>query len=139
MRIERVKEKFLEGRLGFPRQYGPQRADHQPGIPLFPQEATWDLVPIFLLTAFMFFLSAFVTPFLGPARSPQLSELIVPDWYLMYSWGLLKVADIFHQFTLGEGTPIKAVFNAAFWGNLLSGSPIIALLVLPVLDRGRQT
>jgi len=139
MEIERVKEKILEGRPGFPRQYGPQRADHQPGIPLFPQEATRDLVTIFLLTAMMFFLSAFVTPFLGPARSPQLSELIVPDWYLLFSWGLLKVADIFPQFTLGEGTPLKAVFNAAFWGDLLSGIPIIALLVLPFLDRGRET
>src|SRR5437660_137511 len=139
MEIERVKEKILEGRPGFPRQYGPQRADHQPGIPLFPQEATRDLVTIFLLTAIMFFLSAFVTPFLGPARSPQLSELIVPDWYLLFSWGLLKVADIFPQFTLGEGTPLKAVFNAAFWGDLLSGIPIIALLVLPFLDRGRET
>src|SRR2546421_3579066 len=139
MEIERVKEKILEGRPGFPRQYGPQRAAHQPGLPLFPQEATRDLVTIFLLTAIMFFLSAFVTPFLGPARSPQLSELIVPDWYLLFSWGLLKVADIFPQFTLGEGTPLKAEFNAAFWGDLLSGIPIIALLVLPFLDRGRET
>ena len=139
MEIEHVKEKILEGRPGFPRQYGPQRADHQPGIPLFPQEATRDLVTIFLLTAIMFFLSAAVTPFLGPARSPQLSELIVPDWYLLFSWGLLKVADIFPQFTLGEGTPLKAEFNAAFWGDLLSGIPVIALLVLPFLDRGRET
>src|SRR3989454_10256055 len=79
MEIEHVKEKILEGRPGFPRQYGPQRADHQPGIPLFP------------------------------------------------------------QFTLGEGTPLKAEFNAAFWGDLLSGIPVIALLVLPFLDRGRET
>src|SRR5438105_15879309 len=106
----------MEGpRPGFPREYRPQRADHQPGTPLFPQEATRDLVTIFLLTAIMFFLSAFVTPFLGPARSPQLSELIVPDWYLLFSWGLLKVADIFPQFTLGEATTLKPVFDAALW------------------------
>jgi ferredoxin len=139
MEIERVKEKIMEGRPGFPRQYGPQRVDHQPGIPLFPQEATRDFVTIFLLTAIMFFLSAFVTPFLGPARSPQLSELIVPDWYLLFSWGLLKVADIFPQFVLGKGTPLEANFNAAFWGDLLSGIPVIALLILPFLDRGRET
>src|SRR5207253_337018 len=48
MEIERVKEKILEGRPGFPRQYGPQRADHQPGIPLFPQEATRDRVTVLL-------------------------------------------------------------------------------------------
>src|SRR3990170_1690077 len=95
MELERVKERIMEGRPGFPREYGPARRDHQPGIPLFPQEATRDLVVIFLLTAIMFFLSSYLTPFLGPARSPQISELIVPDWYLLFSWGLLKVADIF--------------------------------------------
>ncbi len=91
MEIEHVKEKIMEGpRSGFPRQYGPTRLDHQPGIPLFPQETARDFVTIFLLVAILFFLSAFVTPFLGPARSPQISELIVPDWYLLFSWGLLK-------------------------------------------------
>ncbi|TMA07050.1 MAG: 4Fe-4S dicluster domain-containing protein [Methanobacteriota archaeon] len=140
MQIEYVKEKVMEGpRPGFPRQYGPDRLDHQPGIPLFPQEATRDLVTICLLVAMMFFLSAFVTPFLGPARSPQLSELIVPDWYLLFSWGLLKVADIFPQFTIGAGTPLKTEFSAAFWGDLLSGIPVIFLLVLPFIDRGRES
>jgi len=138
MEIEHVKGKILEGRPGFPQEYGPQRRDHQPGIPLFPQEATRDLVVIFLLTGIMFFLSAFVTPLLGPARSPQLSELIVPDWYLLFSWGLLKVADILPQFVVGAGTPLKAEFNAVFWGDLLTGIPIIALLLLPFLDRGRE-
>ena len=138
MEIERVKQKIMEGRPGFPREYGPQRHDHQPGIPLFPQEATRDLVTIFVLVAIMFFLSAFVTPFLGPARSPQLSELIVPDWYLLFSWGLLKVADIFPQFTIGPGTPLQTDFTAAFWGDLLSGIPVIFLLILPFIDRGRE-
>ena len=139
MQIEYVKGKIMEGRQsGFPRQYGPERSDHQPGIPLFPQEATRDLVVTFILVAMMFFLSAFVTPFLGPARGPQLSELIVPDWYLLFSWGLLKVADIFPQFTIGQGTPLKTEFSAAFWGDLLSGIPVIFLLILPFIDRGRE-
>jgi len=79
MELEKVRERVFEDRPGFTRQYGPARTDHQPGIPFWPQEATRDLVVIFLLVAVMFFLSAFVTPFLGPARSPQVSELIVPD------------------------------------------------------------
>src|SRR3990172_9244940 len=134
MEIERVKERVMEGRPGFTRDYGPQRADHQPGIPFWPQEIYRDLVVILLLVAITFFLSAYVTPFLGPARSPQLSEIIVPDWYLLFSWGLLKVADIFPQFTLGP-----AEFNPQFWGDILSGIPIIALLLLPFLDRGRES
>src|SRR3989475_357653 len=138
MKSERVREKLREGQRGSPRQYGPSRSDHQPGIPFFPQETARDFVLIFLLVAIMFFLSAVVTPFLGPARSPQISELIVPDWYLLFSWGLLKVADIFPQFTIGAGTPLKTQFSAAFWGDLLSGIPVIFLLILPFIDRGRE-
>jgi len=138
MEIEHVKGKIMEGMPGFPRQYGPVRSDHQPGIPFFPQETARDFVTIFLLVAMLFFLSAVVTPFLGPARSPQISELIVPDWYLLFSWGLLKVADIFPQFIIGDGTPLKTNFNAAFWGDLLSGIPVIFLLILPFIDRGRE-
>ncbi len=138
MEIEHVKGKIMEGMPGFPRQYGPVRSDHQPGIPFFPQETARDFVLIFLLVAIMFFLSAVDTPFLGPARSPHISELIVPDWYLLFSWGLLKVADIFPQFTIGAGTPLKTEFSAAFWGDLLSGIPVIFLLILPFIDRGRE-
>jgi len=138
MEIERVKERVMEGRPGFTRQYGPVRTDHQPGIPFFPQEVTRDLVVIFFLVAIMFFLSALVTPTLGPARGPQISELIVPDWYLLFSWGFVKVADIMPTFTLLPGTPLEARFDAQFWGDILSGIPIIALLLLPFLDRGRE-
>ena len=138
MEIEKVKEKLMEGRPGFTRQYGPARSDHQPGIPFFPQEVTRDLVLIFILTAIIFFLTAAVVPSLGPPRAENLSELIVPDWYLLFSWGLLKVGDIFPQFILGAGTPLETQFNAAFWGDILSGIPIIFLVVLPFIDRGRE-
>ena len=139
MEIERVKEKVMEGRPGFTRQYGPERSDHQPGIPFFPQEATRDLVLILLLTAIIFFLAGIATPQLGPARSPQLSELIVPDWYLLFSWGLLQVADVFPNFTLFAGTPLVTQFDPAFWGDILSGIPVLFLIILPFIDRGRET
>ena len=42
MEIEHVKGKIMEGMPGFPRQYGPVRSDHQPGIPFFPQETARD-------------------------------------------------------------------------------------------------
>ncbi len=138
MEIEKVKEKITEGRPGFTRQYGPDRSDHQPGIPLFPQELTRDLVVSLLLIAILFFLTAAVVPTLGPPRAENLSELIVPDWYLLFSWGLLKIGDIFPQFILGAGTPLETQFNAAFWGDILSGLPVIFLIVLPFLDRGRE-
>src|SRR5438552_11388859 len=138
MEIERVKGKIMEGQPGVRRQYGPPPSDDAPGVPLVPQGTARHFVLILLLTALLFFLSAFVTPCLGPARSPQISELIVPDWYLLFSWGLLKVADVFPQFIIGDGTPLKTNFNAAFWGDILSGIPVIFLLILPFIDRGRE-
>src|SRR5207249_5286148 len=39
----------------------------------------------------------------------------------------------------GAGTPLKTEFSAAFWGDLLSGIPVIFLLVLPFIDRGRES
>ena len=138
MEIEKVKEKVMEGRPGFTRQYGPDRSDHQPGIPVFPQEITRDVVVSFLLIGLLFFLTALVVPSLGPPRAENLSELIVPDWYLLFSWGLLKIGDIFPQFILGAGTPLETQFNAAFWGDILSGLPVIFLILLPFVDRGRE-
>src|SRR5205823_12722113 len=85
--------------------------------------------------------------FLLLIRQPSSSSLfpyttlfrsIVPDWYLLFSWGLLKVADVFPQFIIGDGTPLKTNFNAAFWGDILSGIPVIFLLILPFIDRGRE-
>ncbi len=138
MEIEKVKEKVMEGRPGFTRQYGPDRSDHQPGIPFFPQEITRDVVVSFLLIAILFFLTAAIVPTLGPPRAENLSELIVPDWYLLFSWGLLKIGDIFPQFILLQGTPLETQFNAAFWGDILSGLPVIFLILLPFVDRGRE-
>src|SRR3972149_933854 len=134
MEIERVKERVMEGRPGFTRQYGPARTDHQPGIPFWPQEIARDMVVIFFLVAILFFLSAFVTPFLGPARSIGGGEIIVPDSDLLFSWGLLKAADVLPQFQLGP-----AFFGSQLWGEPLSGIPVIPLLLLPFLDRGRES
>src|SRR5437870_13459397 len=127
MEIERVKGKIMEGQPGFPRQYGPSRSDHQPGIPFFPQETARDFVLIFLLTALLFFLSAFVTPFLGPARSPQISALIVPDWYLLFSWGVLIVEAVFPQFVFVACRPLMLGFHSAFLGALLIGISVVCL------------
>src|SRR5437762_910730 len=129
----------MEGQQGFPRQYGPSRSDHQPRIPFFPQETARDFVLIFLITALLLFLSAFVTPFFGPARSTQISELSVPDWYLLFSWGLLKVADVFPQFVIGAGTPLKTDFffqaEDGIRGTSVTG---VQTCALPIFDRDQK-
>src|SRR3970282_1094039 len=95
MESERVKGKVYEERAGFPVQYGPERTDKQPGSPLVPHEVYRDLVTILLLTAIIFFLTAAVMPGLETPRNPAQTEAFtVPDWYVLFSFGLLEVASI---------------------------------------------
>lgn len=143
MEIKAVKEGVFEGRAGFPTQYGPERTDHQPGVPFWPHEVYRDLVIVFLLTAIIFFLSAAYTPIVGAAAHPTVQPYSVPDWYLLFSWGLLKIADLFptvqvpEQF--GGGTLINQELDAAFWGDILSIIPVLPIFILPFVDRGRET
>ena len=139
MEIEAVKEGVFEGRPGFPAQYGPERTDHQPGIPFWPHEVYRDLVIIFILTAILFFLSAAFTPIVGPSANPAVQPFSVPDWYLLFSWGLLKIADLFPTGTLPDGLGGTMNVDAAFWGDVLSLIPVLPIFLLPFLDRGRET
>jgi len=143
MEIKAVREGVYEDRAGFPRQYGPERSDHQPGIPFWPHEVYRDLVITFLLVAILFFLSAFATPLVGPSANPAVQPYSVPDWYLLFSWGLLKIADLFPVIhvpeNFGGGTLIGTEIDAAVWGDLLTAIPVIPIFLLPFIDRGRET
>ncbi len=139
MEIETVKEGVYEGRPGFPTQYGPERTDYQPGVPFWPHEVYRDLVIVFILTAILFFLSAAYTPIVGPAANPAIQPFIVPDWYLLFSWGLLKLADVLPTIVFVD--PFGNVINmdAAFWGNMLTFPLVLLpLFLLPFIDRGRE-
>ena len=143
MEIQLIREKVFEDKPGFPRQYGPDRTDRQAGTPFWPHEVFRDLVIIMLMTSILFFLSAGITPPVGPAKNPTVQPFIVPDWYLLFSWGLLKVAEIFPQgqipapFGLAPALgPINV--DAAFWGDNLTALPVIPLFLLPFLDKGRE-
>src|SRR6267143_426796 len=125
MEIERVGGKVFEEAPGFPTQYGPDRTDRQPGSPLVPHETYRDLVSIFLLLGMAFFLTAWIVPSLETPRNPAQTPFIVPDWYVLFSYGLLKLA----AFRL----------TAGFWGFFLTNIPLVILVVLPFIDRGRET
>ena len=150
MEIERVTGKVFEERAGFPLQYGPERTDHQPGLPFSPHEVYRDFVTIFLLVAIMFFLTGVATPLLGPSANPGASTpIIVPDWYVLFSYGLLRISGVIQEGLAvafdcpnvcsipGPLGPIN--LDSQFLGTMLSGIPFIFLLILPFIDRGRET
>lgn len=140
MELEAVRGGVFEEKAGFPREYGPDRTDVQPGVPFWPHEVYRDLVIIFALCAILLFMSATYTPQIGPPANPAIQPFIVPDWYLLFSWGLLKIADVFPAgFSIPDGLGGKIFVDAAFWGDVLTAVPIIPLFLLPFLDRGRES
>ena len=141
MEVDRVKGKVFEERAGFPIEYGPDRTDKQPGFPLVPHEAYRDLVTILLLTAISFILTALVVPGLETPRNPAESEAFtVPDWYVLFSFGLLKFASIIPEVQVPGilGLP-PAYLSVGFWGFFLTQLPLIFLVILPFIDRGRES
>ncbi len=140
MEVERVRGQVFEDRPGFPTQYGPDRTDHQPGSPLVPHEAYRDLVTIFLLLSMLLFLTAAIVPSLETPRNPAETPFIVPDWYVLFSYGLLKFSTVLPEFTIPGvlGLPPFHI-SEGFWGFALTNIPLIFLLILPFIDRGRET
>lgn len=130
--LERV---VSEERVGFPTQYGPVRTDKKPGHVLMPHEFYRDAVIVLVMTGLMFLLTGIAVPALGKSANPNVvAEVELPDWYLLWSWGLLKIAELFPSFTL-----LGLTFSTLTYGALLSGVPFIILLLLPFIDKGFES
>src|SRR3989304_1749001 len=112
MEVERVRDKVFEERPGFPTQYGPDRPDRQPGSPPVPHETYRDLVTVLLLTAMLFFLTAAIVPSLEKPRNPAETPFIVPDWYVLFSYGLLKLVVITPVLAIPGDTALPRVRRA---------------------------
>ncbi|MFQ5837388.1 MAG: 4Fe-4S dicluster domain-containing protein [Thermoplasmata archaeon] len=124
-----------EERIGFPTQYGPARTDKKPGHALVPHEAYRDLVVILIMTGIMFILTGIAVPELGDSANPfVLGGVELPDWYLLWSWGLLKIVELFPPVTI-----FGLSLSTLTYGALLSGVPFIILLLLPFIDKGFES
>ena len=140
MEVEEIKGKIYHDPIGFPRQYGPIRTDKKPGRPFLPHELYRDMVIILLLTGFLFILSGVETPPIGESGNPVVQPFIVPDWYLLFSWGYVKVTGFFPTISVADpwGNVVQ-VMDPPFWGSIISGLPFIFLILVPFLDRGRES
>ncbi len=130
--LERIRR---EERVGFPTQYGPVRTDKKPGHALMPHEAYRDAVIVLIMTGIMFLLTGLAVPALGKSANPNVvAEVELPDWYLLWSWGLLKIAEIFPSVTI-----LGFSLTTLTYGALLSAVPFIILLLLPFIDKGFES
>ena len=65
------------------------------GEPLYPHEITRDSVLTLYILALLFYLTAFIPPPLHEAADPTAGTAYpppLPDWYLLWAFGCLKVA-----------------------------------------------
>jgi quinol-cytochrome oxidoreductase complex cytochrome b subunit len=102
------------------------------GFPFYPHELVRDAVILCFFTAVIFFLSGFIPYYLeAPANPAGQPHIILPDWYLLWSYGLLKIA---HDVTLFG----YVILTAKVWGVLLNGVVVAPLLVIPFIHFGHS-
>lgn len=104
------------------------------GLPLFPQQAALSAIVFFLtlatLSALAGFLSVHNIAEYGPYDPTYTPELVLPDWYLMWMFGILKLLPDW----MGVG-PLSVEFVG---GVLLTGTVILLVLVWPFIDRSAE-
>lgn len=122
------------------------------GHPFWPHEVVRDLIIILVFTGLMFYASGAMPYFLeSPADSKGQPPVILPDWYLLFAYGALKITEDLTVFGWGVPTPfLDAQYNFAAspgdWGpvnakllglifNLVPGIPFI---IVPFVSFGKN-
>ena len=122
------------------------------GHPFWPHEVVRDLIIICMFTAVVFFAAAFLPYFLeSPADPRGPPAVILPDWYLLFAYGALKITEdltiLGHAIpTPGLDSQYNFALNPADWGpvnakllglifNLVPGIPFI---IVPFVSFGKS-
>ena len=116
-------------------------------FPFWPHEAVRSTIIVLAFTASVLYMSALMPYFLEhPANPAGQPEVILPDWYLLWSYGLLKPG-LANSVTL-DGTAIdlplmgptpgaSAPFNAKTMGILLNIIITVPLIAAPFISTGK--
>ena len=120
-------------------------ADMVKGEPLYPHEVTRDSVLSLYIIALFFYLSAFIPPPLHEAADPTAGTAFpppLPDWYLLWAFGCLKVAWDIQILIPLSSIPFLGLndinlflMTAKVWGTLVQGMIIGLVVAVPFLDR----
>ena len=115
------------------------------GEPLYPHEVSRDAVYTFYVISILFYLGAFIPPPLHESADPTAGTAYpppLPDWYLLWAFGCLKVAT-----DLKIGLPLSMIpflgledfelflMSAKVWGTLVQGLIVGLVVAVPFIDR----
>ena len=104
------------------------------GFPLWPHETIRNLAIASFFIGIILFLSATLPPHIGPPANPSRTPaVILPDWYLYWSFGLLKLGPLNPELTILGGDKLM---KDRTYGVLANVVVVGALAVVPFLNKG---
>jgi len=104
------------------------------GFPAWPHEMVRNLALTSFFVGMMILLSATMPPHIGdPANSGSTPAIILPDWYLYWSFGLLKLGFLNPDLALLGGQKIMADRTYGVVANLVV---VGFIAIVPFLNKG---
>ncbi|ELZ27297.1 cytochrome b subunit of the bc complex [Halogeometricum pallidum JCM 14848] len=103
-------------------------------FPTWPHEVIRNLAIASFFTGMMLFLSATLPPHIGPPANPSSTPaIILPDWYLYWSFGLLKLGPLNPELAVLGGSKLMADRT---YGVLANGVVVGFIAMVPFLNKG---
>ena len=103
-------------------------------FPVWPHEMIRNLALTSFFVGMIVFLAAALPPHIGAPASPsQTPEVILPDWYLYWSFGLLKLGPLNPDLALLNGQKLMADQTYGVLANLVV---VGFIAVVPFLNKG---
>jgi len=104
------------------------------GFPAWPHETIRNLSLTSFFVGLMLFLSATLPPEMAaPANPNSTPAIILPDWYLYWSFGLLKLAPLNPELAILGNTKLMADRT---YGVLANGVIVGFIAIVPFLNKG---
>ncbi|MFB6173823.1 MAG: cytochrome bc complex cytochrome b subunit [Halobacteriales archaeon] len=104
------------------------------GFPFWPHEMIRNLALTSFFVGMILFLSAALPPHIGPPADPsQTPFIILPDWYLYWSFGLLKLGPLNPDLAILGGEKLMKDRTFGVLANLVV---VGAIAIVPFLNKG---
>ena len=104
------------------------------GFPTWPHEVIRNLSIVSFFVGMILFLSATMPPHIGPPANPSSTPaIILPDWYLYWSFGLLKLNPLNPELAILGGQKIMADRTYGVLANLVV---VGFVAIVPFLNKG---